>query len=185
MNERRGTRLLQKTDKELIEATLKGDREAFGQLVERYERSVCAVIVPIIGDIHLAQDVTQEAFVRAYQNLAGLRRPSAFAAWLFQIARRLALAWLQQRPPIQEMPVHEGLSASKQHNGRLDERSEQLLTAVLALPRQEQRVVVLRYFQGQTVHEIATILDRPVGSVTKQLSRAHARLRLQLEMRRS
>jgi len=176
---------LQKTDKELIEATLKGEREAFGQLVERYERGICAVIVPITGDIHIAQDVTQEAFVKAYQNLAGLRRPSAFAPWLFQIARRLALVWLQQRPAVQQRPLHEGLSAPQQHNGRLDEHSEQLLTAVLALPRQEHRVVMLRYFKGHTVREIAAILDRPVGTVTKQLSRAHARLRHKLEARRS
>lgn len=175
---------MEKTDQELVEATLKGEPEAFGQLVERYERGACAVIVPIIGDIHLAQDVTQEAFIKAYQNLAELRRPSAFAAWLFQIARRLALAWLQQQPPVQARPMHEGLSRS-QPNGRLDERSEQLLAAVLELPCQEQRVVMLRYFKGHTVHDIATILDRPVGTVTKQLSRARARLRQQLEARRS
>lgn len=93
-----------------------------------------------------------------------------------------ALAWLQQQPPIQARPVHEGLSACQQQNGRLDKTTEQVLKAVLALPRQEQRVVMLRYFKGHTVRDIATILDRPVGTVTKQLSRARARLRKQLEM---
>ena len=173
---------MQKTDRELVRATLSGEREAFGQLVERYERGVCAVIVHIIRDVHMAQDLTQEAFVRAYQNLASLRRPAAFEGWLFQIARRRALAWRQQRPAMQAVPVHDGLSAAQQSNGRLDERSEQLLTAVLALPHQEQRVVMLRYFKGHTVRDIATLLDRPVGTVTKQLSRARARLRKQLEM---
>lgn len=103
---------MQKTDTELIEATLNGEREAFGQLVERYERGICAVIVQITGDMHIAQDVAQETLVKVYQNLACLRRPSAFQVWLFQIARRLALAWLQHRPLIQEMPLHDGLSAS-------------------------------------------------------------------------
>jgi RNA polymerase sigma-70 factor (ECF subfamily) len=174
---------LRQTDSELVEATLGGDREAFGQLVERYERGVCAVIVQIVGDTHAAQDVAQEVFLKAYRNLAHLRRPSAFASWLFQIARRLALNWLRQRPTVQEMPIHEGVSAGER-NGRLDETSAQLLNAVMGLPRQERRVVMLRYFDGYAIRDIAEILGRPVGTVTKQLSRAHARLRRELEARR-
>ncbi|MFC1765916.1 sigma factor-like helix-turn-helix DNA-binding protein [Planctomycetota bacterium] len=62
-------------------------------------------------------------------------------------------------------------------------KSEQLLDAVMKLPRQEQRVVLLRYFEGHPVRVIATILDRPVGTVTQQLCRARARLRQRLEAR--
>lgn len=174
---------MRRTDSELVEAALRGDREAFGQLVERYERGTCAAIVQIIGDTHAAQDVAQEAFLKAYRNLTRLRRPSAFAGWLFQIARRLALNWLRQRPAVQETVIHEGTTAG-QRNGRLDETSAQLLHAVMGLPRQERRVVMLRYFDGHAVRDIAEILGRPVGTVTKQLSRAHARLRRELEARR-
>lgn len=175
---------MQRTDRELVEATLSGDREAFGALVERYERGVCAVIVRMVGDIHAAQDVAQEAFVSAYQNLASLRRAAAFGPWLYRIARCAALAWLKQRPTQPVSDIHEGLPAPCD-NGRLDEASEQLLRAVMALPQQEQRVVLLRYFEGHAVRDIAEMLAQPVGTVTKQLSRARARLRQRLEARRS
>lgn len=175
---------LQRTDRELVDATLNGDCEAFGQLVERYERGVRAVIVRIVGDTHAAQDVAQEAFVKAYRNLTHLRRAGAFGPWLYRIARRAALSWLQQRPATPTTIVHNEIPAPSD-NGRLDEASEQLLHAVMSLPMQERRVVLLRYFEGHAVRDIAEILDRPVGTVTKQLSRAHARLRQRLEAQRS
>ncbi len=175
---------LQPTDQELVRQTLKGDREAFGQLVERYERGVRAVIVQIIGDPHTAQDVAQEAFVKAYVQLSRLRRAAVFGPWLYQIARRLALTWRKQRFSITESPLHESLPAAR-NNGCLNEASEMLLHAVMALPKQEQQVVLLRYFEGHAVRDIADMLDRPVGTVTKQLSRAHARLRRTMEARRS
>lgn len=131
---------MQRADSELVHRTLEGEREAFGQLVERYERGVCAVIVQIIGDTHQAQDLAQEAFLKAYQKLAGLRRPSAFGPWLYRIARRLALNWLRRQSTLSAVSLHDGLSQTA-NNGRLDKTSEQLLSLVMHLPRQEQRVV--------------------------------------------
>ena len=170
------------SDKELVLATLSGDREAFGQLVERHERGVCAVIVQIVHDTHAAQDVAQETFLKAYRDLGRLHRPSAFGSWLYQIARRSAISWLRKQASVRTAALP-GPDSKSPNNGRLDEISEQLLDAVMKLPRQEQRVVLLRYFEGHSVRVIGTILDRPVGTVTQQLSRARARLRQRLEAR--
>ena len=170
---------MQTADKDLVLQTLAGDHEAFGQLVERYERGVCAVIVQIVGDTHQAQDLAQESFVQAYAKLADLRQPAAFGAWLYRIARRSALNWLRKQGPV-AAPLHDGLS-TRSNNGRLDEISEKLLHVVMTLPRQEQRVVMLRYFEGHSIREVASILERPVSTVTKQLSRARVRLRQRME----
>ena len=170
------------SDKELVNAILNGDREAFGQLVDRYERGVCAVIVQIVHDTHTAQDLAQESFLKAYRNLTSLRRGSAFGAWLYQIARRTALTWQQKQTAVQMSPLSDHLAATA-NNGRLDERMEQVLEAVMHLPRAEQQVVMLRYFKEYAVRDIATILDRPVGTVTQQLFRARTRLRQRMEAR--
>ncbi len=79
------------SDAELVRLALTGDRQAFGRLFERYERSVLAVGLTLLRDFHTAQDVSQTAFVRAYQNLGGLREGACFGPWVREIARREAL----------------------------------------------------------------------------------------------
>ena len=91
--------------------------------------------------------------------------------------------WIRRRPNIMEGCLSEDIPL-EQSNGRLSEASERLLEAVMTLPSQEQRVVLLRYFEGHPVGDIARMIGRPTGTVTKQLSRAHARLRRQMEAHR-
>lgn len=168
------------SDKQLVREVQAGDREAYGQLVMRYERSLRAVIAQIVSDLHVAEDLAQDAFVKAFQNLNRLQNPSQFGPWLYKIARNEALMWIRRKPKITEGSISKDMSL-QQSDGRLSEASEQLLKAVMTLPSQEQRVVLLRYFEGHPVGDIARMIGRPTGTVTKQLSRAHARLRRQME----
>jgi RNA polymerase sigma-70 factor (ECF subfamily) len=168
------------SDLELVQDTLAGRPEAFETLVERYEPSVRAAALNIVKDRHLASDVAQESFVRAYRRLGALRRPAAFGGWLLRITQRCALDMATRRPrevPLEEQ-VHEPVVS---HNGHLAEDKQRLLAAVLQLPVAEQQVVMLRYFGSHTVREVAKMAGRSVGTVTKQLSRAHRRLRNILE----
>ncbi len=176
--------MLDVSDKELVRAVRSGDRQAYGQLVMRYERGLRAVIAQIVADIHMAEDLAQDAFLKAFQNLHRLHNPSRFGPWLYKIARNEALMWIRRRPKVTEGPLSEDMPLEKS-NGRLSEASEQLLKVVMTLPSQEQRVVLLRYFEGHQVGDIATMIGRPIGTVTKQLSRAHARLRRRMEAPRS
>jgi RNA polymerase sigma-70 factor (ECF subfamily) len=176
--------MLDISDKELVCQVRAGDREAYGQLVIRYERSLRAVIAHIVSDIHVAEDLAQDVFLKAFKKLNQLHNPSRFGTWLYKIARNEALIWIRRKPKITEIPISEDMPL-EQKNGRLSEASEQLLKAVMTLPSQEQRVVLLRYFEGHRVGDIATMIGRPRGTVTKQLSRAHIRLRHQMEARRS
>ena len=168
------------SDAELVNAVLNGDKQAFEVLVKRYERPVRAVALDVLGDYHLAKDVSQDAFVTAYENLPGLRKPVVFGPWLMKITRRRAFDWARRKRD--EAPL-ESVVPPTIHNpdGQLDEGKQWLLAAVTKLPESERQVVMLRYFAGHNVKDVAEILSRGVGTVTKQLSRAHKRLRNILE----
>jgi len=168
------------SDSELVNAVLDGSKEAFAILVKRYERPVRAVALAVVGDHHLATDVSQDAFVKAYEALAGLRKPGAFGPWLMKITRRCALDFARRNPKETQFELNV-TAAIENPNDQLDEEKQALLAAVVKLPEAERQVVMLRYFAGHSVKDVADIVGRGVGTVTKQLSRAHKRLRNILE----
>ncbi len=164
------------SDSDLVTAVLAGDRGAYAELVGRYEGSVHAAALQVLRNHHAAQDAAQEAFVAGYRHLGSLRDAAAFGAWILRIARHEAVRMARQRS---RMPVVEPCSeiAAPPCNGQLDETAQLLLERVSDLPEQERVVVMLRYFGSHSVQEVASITGRPLGTVTKQLSRAVARLR--------
>jgi RNA polymerase sigma-70 factor (ECF subfamily) len=167
-------------DCELIKAVLDGEKEAFAELVSRYERPVRAVAINILSNHHSVQDAVQDAFVAGYRNLCMLRNRDSFGPWLMKIAQRCALDLAKRRPKM--TPLETNLAAATENpDGRLDEDNEALLAAVVGLPEAERQVVMLRYFAGHSVGEVAEVVGRSIGTVTKQLSRAHKRLRKMLK----
>lgn len=168
------------SDASLVKEVLDGSKDAFAELVRRYERPAKAAAVHILGDYHSAEDAAQEAFVRAYRGLDRLGDRAAFGPWLMKIVRRCALDIADRKRPdvsldaVAQPPAYQG-------NGRLDDEKQQLLRLVMRLGRAERQVVLLRYFGGHTVRQIAAIAGRSVGTVTKQLSRAHEHLRGQIK----
>jgi RNA polymerase sigma-70 factor (ECF subfamily) len=168
------------TDAELVKAVLSGDKHVFAELVRRYERPVRAVALDVVGNYHSAADVAQDAFVRAYERLAGLRKPESFGPWLMKITRRCALDSARRKP--KETPLDTKIAARIENpNGQLGEDKQRLLAAVVKLSKAEKQVVMLRYFGENSVNDVANMLGRNVGTVTKQLSRARTRLRKILE----
>ena len=168
-----------KTDAELVKAARNGQQDLFTELVKRYQRPVWAVALEILGDYHQAADVSQESFIRAFESLETLRKPSSFGPWLLKITRRCAIETGRSRQKeIQAKTVAEVI---ENPNGRLDEENQWLLAAVVKLPKAEKQVVMLHYFGRNSVGDVAKMLDRSVGTVTKQLSRARIRLRKILE----
>jgi RNA polymerase sigma-70 factor (ECF subfamily) len=175
-----------KSDAELVQAVLGGQRDMFAQLIERYEPLVRAAARSILHDFHAAEDVAQITFLAGYRKLGSLRRPARFGAWVMQIARREAIrlngkAKRHAAEPIDERKLPAAAPNPSGGSGGLDGASQGLLDAVMNLPEHENQVLMLRYFQQQSVQQIAAMLDRPVGTVTKQLSRAHDRLRNRLK----
>ena len=172
-------------DAEIVRAVLCGDREAFAILVARYERAVWATAWRVLRDEHAAADAGQEAFLQAFHRLGDLRRPEQFGVWLLRIARRESVRLARRRARDPRRSIDEsGTDPPEDREGtdgsasRLTEDAEDLLMALARLPEHERLVVVLRYLDGRSVAEVAAALGRPVGTVTKQLSRAMERLRV-------
>jgi RNA polymerase sigma-70 factor (ECF subfamily) len=166
------------SDSQLVRQVLGGNRQAYAELVDRYQSLVRGVALRLTRDAHLAEDVAQEVFVSAFQQLASLRDPEKFASWAVAIAKRTA-ARSHARRLRAAAPLGAALAADAP--APLSDASRGLLELVERLPAHEQTVVALRYLSGHSVQEIAAIAGRPVGTVTKQLSRACERLRTWLE----
>jgi RNA polymerase sigma-70 factor, ECF subfamily len=166
------------SDSQLVSAALHGDPAAFAALVGRYQRAAKAVALHRTGDHHAAEDAAQEAFVTAYQKLDGLRDGSLFGPWLLTMVRHKAerMATARRR----EVPLDHVADVAAPESPRLDHDAEFVLAAVMALPERERQLLMLRHFDGHSVAAIAQIVGRPVGTVTKQLSRGYARLRERL-----
>lgn len=168
------------SDAELVTTAVGGDPEAFAVLMRRHERSVRAAAVEVLGDHEAARDAAQETFLAAYRKLGELRNGSAFGPWVVKIARRRAGRMARQRRVTASLESQPD-PVDARGDGHLDGTSRRLLSAVMSLPRHERAVVMLRHFDGLSVQVVAEMTGRPVGTVTKQLSRAYARLRQRLK----
>lgn len=164
------------SDRDLVAAVLAGDRNGYAELVRRYERMAHAAALEVLRNHHAAQDAVQEAFVAGYRHLGSLRDGAAFGTWLLRIVRHEAVRQARQRSrmpsaaPLAEIPA-------PLRNGEVDEAFRLLLERVSDLPEQERVVLMLRYFGSHSVQTVADMTGRPLGTVTKQLSRAIGRLR--------
>ena len=167
------------TDAEIVERVQRGDVQAYGALVERYERGLLATVWPVVRDVHAARDVVQDVFLQCFLKLSTLRDGSRFGGWVLKAAEREAVraARRARRVPRRLSQVQ---PAAREPVAIHDDERQPLLDCVRCLPAHERSVVTLRYFEGHAVHEIARITGRPVGTVTKQLSRALSRLRDEL-----
>jgi RNA polymerase sigma-70 factor (ECF subfamily) len=166
------------SDESLVTAVLGGGSpSAFGQLVKRYERAVRGVCLSVLRDDHLANDAAQDAFLAAYRSLKSLRDRASFGMWLTTIARNRAIRCARNRRPTMQYPAE--LAQPEIPDGH----DFELLSAIAALPEHERVVIMLRYFDDHDIPAIAAILNRPIGTVTKQISRAHERLRRALAER--
>lgn len=162
----------------LTSAAQRGDSVAFTELVRRYERAAWVVAWKVLREHHAALDATQNSFVEAYCNLSQLRSPSQFGVWLMRIAHREALHLARRRP--RESSLENAASMTLPMTAEATLEHDELVTAVAGLPEHERLVVVLRYFNGHSMDKVAQLVGRPVGTVTKQLSRAVARLKTTL-----
>jgi RNA polymerase sigma-70 factor, ECF subfamily len=161
---------------ELVKGTRAGDVAAFAELVRRYERAAIVTAYAVLGDFHLSQDAAQEAFIVAYGRLQHLRNIASFGPWLLRITRRRALRIARHR---NDEPVGtQNVDRVAQEGGEWIEPFRGVVQQIARLPEQERVVMVMRYLQSRPVKEIADCTGRSVGTVTKQLSRAIARLRV-------
>ena len=181
-------------DIQLIRRILSGDDTAFGALVEKHQNSIHALAWRKIGDFHIAEEITQDTFLQVYKNLSQLKNPNQLSGWMYVIANRLCLKWLEKNKPVvmqslEDTPVEEIERASYTHHvveQRETEHTEhrhELVKKLLAkLPESERTVVTLYYLGKMTTKEISKFLGVSVNTITSRLQRARKRLQEQQEM---
>jgi RNA polymerase sigma-70 factor, ECF subfamily len=174
------------TDQQIVEASQKGDKAAFEELVRRHGSSVLGYLTRVCGDQDQAEDCFQEAFGRAFQNLHQVR-PSGFRAWLFRIATNTAMDGFRRRDRVHMTSLDhtdDSNGPAEGHRVAADprpgpaeaasgrERVAAVHREVASLPDRQRATLVLVYFQGLSYAETAEVLGCTVGTVKTQMSRA-------------
>lgn len=184
------------TDEQLVERCRGGNMGAFAQLTVRHQDRLYNVMLRMVGQTEDAQDLTQEAFVRALNGLRRFRGHAGFYTWLFRIGVNLALNHLKRRRPVAFStlagPDEDGHQAAgllefvdqrgprPVHQAQVNEMHQRVLAGLGALDEQMRTVVVLRDIEQLDYAQIAQILRVPVGTVKSRLSRARMSLRQQI-----
>ena len=166
-------------DRDLIAKARRGDVEAYNLLVSRWEKRVFNYLLRLVSNREDALDVSQETFLKAYQNLRKLDDPARFSAWLFRIAHNEAFSLLRRRRPDAELI---GEPRPRDTGGRLlpVELSLAVESALKRLNEDQREAVLLKVYQGFKFEEMAEILECPVSTVKSRLYTALDLLRITL-----
>jgi RNA polymerase sigma-70 factor (ECF subfamily) len=170
---------LREDDREAIEASQRGDREAFDRLVVRYQRDVYRLCYRYLNNHEDADDVAQEVFLRAYRAIGRFRGESAFSTWLYRIAVNACLNFRSaRRPAAVEVPdAIPDPRPGAQSLVERDERSRRVRAAVSRLPEKQRATVILKVYHDLTHEEVAGILGATVGTVKANLFHALSNLK--------
>jgi RNA polymerase sigma-70 factor, ECF subfamily len=179
--------------KKRIKQVIKGDQDAFGEIVEIYKNSVYQLCYRMLGNRHEAEDIAQEAFIRAYVNIKSFNQDLKFSTWLFRIATNLCIDRLRKKKPDYyldaEVAGTEGLtmyshisSDSPLPETEVEslELQETVQKEILKLPEKYRSAIVLKYMEDMSLNEISEILDLPLGTVKTRIHRGREALRKQL-----
>ena len=170
---------------ELVTRAQVGDRNAFTELVRIHAQGVLNVIYRMCGDMQIAEDAAQEAFIQAWLNFSSYRPRTSLRNWLYRIAINAVTDMLRKEKRILPDAIEDlHLTDPRPDPEALlsqEERSALVQKAVLSLPDASRTVLVLREYEGFSYHEIADALDIPVGTVMSRLNYARNLLKARLE----
>ncbi len=182
------------SDQQLVKRVQEGDKRAFDLLVIKYQHKILGLVSRYVRDASEVQDVTQEAFIKAYRALPRFRGDSAFYTWIYRIAINTAKNHLMaksRRPPgsdvdVEDAEYYESATALKDIETPENQLfAEELKTvvnkAISQLPEDLRTAVTLREFDGLSYEEIADIMDCPVGTVRSRIFRAREAIDKQLQ----
>jgi RNA polymerase sigma-70 factor (ECF subfamily) len=173
------------SETELVVSAQQGDRNAFSELVRLHTRGVFNVVYRMCGDNLIAEDASQETFIRAWQNLSSYRPQTPLRNWLYRIAFNAGMDMLRKNKrilpdDIEDMHLTDG-QPSPESLASQNERTAMVQKAILSLPDASRAVLVLKEYEGMSYHEIADALDIPIGTVMSRLNYARKLLKEKLE----
>jgi RNA polymerase sigma-70 factor, ECF subfamily len=179
--------------KKRILQVLKGDQDAYGEIVELYKDKVYQISYRMLGNRHEAEDIAQEAFIRAFINIHSFNIDLKFSTWLFRIATNLCIDRIRKKKPDYyldaEVAGTDGLNMYSQIPSKTDmpekeleslELEEVIQREILKLPEKYRSVIVLKYIEELSLIEISEILNLPIGTVKTRIHRGREALRKQL-----
>lgn len=166
-------------DQTLVASALAGRPEAFGTLVERYDRAVYHLAYRTVRDPEEARDVAQEAFFKAYRSLRTFKPGAKFSTWIFAITYHACCDRLSRRKRYSndELPERADPSAGPESEAIANDEAKRLRAAIAQLPEKYRTVITLYHLQGRQYEEIANVLGVPMGTVKTHLFRAKEQLR--------
>jgi len=168
---------------QLVEKALQGDKDAFCDLVVKYQHAVYGLAFHHLRNFADAEDVAQEVFLEAYRQLRTLRRPERFGFWLNGITTNLCKMWLRRQRPtvsIDELQQHDELTTSPDEVYEQHELHERVMEAISQLPEPNRIVLTLYSIDGLSYEEIGEFLDIPIGTVRSRIHRAKQTLKKEL-----
>lgn len=168
---------------ELIKASLDGDRNAFGEIIRRYQKMIARTVKGMLGDSAYAEDIGQEVFIKLYYSLSEFRGEAKLSTYIQRIAINLTLNEIKRKKRFFSMfsqkennEIYELEIADYDHEER-KEASEIVNKALMALDPKFRIIVIMRMLEGYSTKETAEILDLPLGTVLSRLSRAQEQLK--------
>jgi len=172
----------QAADGDIVRAVLAGDRERYAQLVERYRDRYARYAARMLGSMDAAEDAVQDAFVRAYDQLAQCKEPDKFVGWFFLILRNRCFAEQRRNRTSASLEAADDVAAADRTDGGAEtaEQRRALQLALLDLTPDQREVFVLKHVEGLSYNEIADRLSTSVPSLKMRMHRAYDKLREQL-----
>ena len=181
-------------DRQLVARAQRGDKRAFELLVEKYQRKLARLLSRFIRDPAEVEDVTQEAFIKAYRALPGFRGDSAFYTWLYRIgintAKNYLMAMGRRAPTSTEVEADEAEGFEEGEQLRdintpesvllSNEIAETVNSTIEKLPEELRTAIQLREIEGMSYEEIAKVMDCPIGTVRSRIFRAREAIAEQL-----
>jgi RNA polymerase sigma-70 factor, ECF subfamily len=181
-------------DQALVERVQAGDKQAYGLLVAKYQRKLLRLVSRLVRDPAEAEDVAQEAFIKAYRALAGFRGDSAFYTWLYRIGVNTAKNWLvankRRTPTSTELDNEDAENYGESDLLRDVDTPERLLmtkqiaetvnAAMSELPEELRTAISLREVDGLSYEEIAQVMECPIGTVRSRIFRAREAISVKL-----
>ena len=176
------------TDQYLIDKTLEGDNNSFGELVDRYQNFVYTIAIRILKVSEEAEEVAQDSFIKAFDSLKTFRGDSKFSTWLYRIVYHKSLDRIKKNNRHRTYEINEEITACRLdqiENGlefmMNEERSKMIRSCIAKLPEDDAVIITLFYFEEQSVKEISKVTDLSEDNIKIKLYRSRKKLFTLLE----
>ena len=179
---------MKNSDVELVHRILDGDDNAFSELVKKYQKPVHALVWRKVGDFHIAEEITQDTFLKAYQKLPTLKKPQRFTSWLYVIAANNCKMWLRKKrlqtesieetdPEILEKATYSRYVIEEHEQTTAEAKREVVKQLLAKLQESDRTVITLHYFGDMSAADIGAFLGVSVNTIKSRLRRAQQRLK--------